>query len=364
MITLRGRRAGQREFEPAPQDEGLPPHGRRPDITATGLTRTFGDVTAVDQVDLEVPAGSVFGLLGPDGAGKTTLIRMLATVLPPDSGEAVVAGASAVRDRGTVTARIGYMAQRFSMYPDLTVAENLEFFATVRGVRAGQRRERSARLLEAMGLAQFAGRESRFLSGGMKQKLMLAATLMHEPQVLLLDEPTTGVDPLSRREFWQILADLHVQGSTILVATPYMDEAERCTDIAFLDGGRVQHRGTPAEITALVPGVLLEVLTPTPRAVQTALAPRSTVPEPTVARDAGSARAFGAETPVRSAHLYGDVVRVLWDAPRTDSEHARSALDRLLRDLGVETHSVRVAPVDMEAAFASLADRPASAGAP
>ena len=179
--------------------------------------------------------GAVFGLLGPDGAGKSTLIRMLATVLAPDSGDALVFGDSVVHAHRRVTPRIGYMSQRFSMYPDLSVAENLEFFARIRGVPAPLRRTRAASLLESMGLAEFADRQAQHLSGGMKQKLMLASTLMHEPDLLLLDEPTTGVDPLSRREFWRIIADLQAAEKTVLVATPYMDEAERCTDIAFMD---------------------------------------------------------------------------------------------------------------------------------
>lgn len=170
-----------------------------PAVSTQGLTRRFGDVVAVDGVDLVVQRGAVFGLLGPDGAGKSTLIRMLATVLLPDAGEALVLGHSTASEASAITGRIGYMSQRFSMYPDLTVAENLDFFATVRGVPKQVRRERSAALLDSMGLAEFGGRQARHLSGGMKQKLMLATTLMHEPELLLLDEPTTGVDPVSRR---------------------------------------------------------------------------------------------------------------------------------------------------------------------
>ena len=200
-------------------------------------------------------------------------------------------GESVVHAHRRVTPRIGYMSQRFSMYPDLTVAENLEFFARIRGVPAPLRRTRAASLLESMGLAEFADRQAQHLSGGMKQKLMLASTLMHEPDLLLLDEPTTGVDPLSRREFWRIIADLQAAEKTVLVATPYMDEAERCTDIAFMDGGRIPHRGTPAEVKALVPG----------HAVR--------------GRRAGPARgargACASAPGVTSAHLYGDVVRVL-----------------------------------------------------
>ena len=180
-----------------------------PAIEASGLRRTFGAVVAVDDVDLDVPAGAVLGLLGPNGAGKSTLIRMLATVLRPDAGDARIQGFSVSRQAGKVTPRIGYMSQKFALYPDLSVAENIEFFARLRGVPAGERKERAHELLAGMGLADFLDRQAGRLSGGMKQKLFLATTLMHRPEVLLLDEPTTGVDPVSRREFWRILADLH-----------------------------------------------------------------------------------------------------------------------------------------------------------
>ncbi|MGV8084010.1 MAG: ABC transporter ATP-binding protein [Coriobacteriia bacterium] len=332
-----------------------------PAIRATGLSRTFGDIVAVGGVDLAVRRGAVFGLLGPDGAGKSTLIRMLATVLPPDDGDALILGESVTRSARRVTPHIGYMSQRFSMYPDLTVAENLAFFATIRGVPKALQRERGQALLESMGLDEFARRQARYLSGGMKQKLMLATTLMHEPDLLLLDEPTTGVDPVSRREFWRILAGLHHAGRTVLVATPYMDEAERCTDIAFMDGGRIRHRGTPAEITALVPGTLFEVIAPAPRAALTALA----------------------GTPgVTSAHLYGEAVRVLWAgtgesgdadagaAGRADAgagaagraavETGAQELLGRLRAAGVAVDSVRAVRIDMEAAFTFLAEQEAA----
>ncbi|QGF24661.1 ABC transporter ATP-binding protein [Raineyella fluvialis] len=299
-------------------------------ISAQGLTRRFGDVTAVDGVDLEIAAGSVFGLLGPDGAGKSTLLRLLATVLRPDAGDAVVCGASVTRRPRDVTPRIGYMSQQTFMYPDLSVRENLDFFATLRGVDARRRKERGTRLLEGMGMGEFAGRAFGKLSGGMKQKCMLASTLMHEPELLLLDEPTTGVDPVSRREFWRILTDLHRTGTTILVATPYMDEAERCTDVAFMAAGRITTRGTPAEITSRVPGTLCEVRAGAPREVVAALT---------------------GHPGVRSAHLRGDVARVLLD-PGLDPE----ALDPPLAAAGVTVTGVTVVRPDMEAAFVVLAE--------
>ena len=299
-----------------------------PAIEASGLTRRFGDIVAVDGVDLHVGAGKVLGLLGPDGAGKSTLIRMLATVLRPDAGDVAIQGFSVTRQAGKVTPRIGYMSQKFALYPDLSVAENIEFFARLRGVPPGERKDRSRELLTGMGLIDFVDRQAGRLSGGMKQKLFLATTLMHRPQVLLLDEPTTGVDPVSRREFWRILAGLHRAGTTVLVATPYMDEAERCTDVVFLDGGRVRHRGTPSEIKALVPGSLYEFRTARPRE---ALAVVGTVPG------------------VLATHLYGDVVRLLFDT----SDVAR--VERALADAGL-AGTVRPTAVDMETAFAVLAE--------
>ena len=299
-----------------------------PAIEASGLRRTFGAVVAVDDVDLDVPAGAVLGLLGPDGAGKSTLIRMLATVLRPDAGDARIQGLSVSRQAGKVTPRIGYMSQKFALYPDLSVAENIEFFARLRGVPAGERKERAHELLAGMGLADFLDRQAGRLSGGMKQKLFLATTLMHRPEVLLLDEPTTGVDPVSRREFWRILADLHRAGTTVLVATPYMDEAERCTEVIFLDGGRVRHRGSPAEIKALVPGRLYELRAAEPRA---ALARIEGLPG------------------VLAAHLYGDIVRVLFDGDDV------ADVEATLAAAGV-TGGVRPTAVDMETAFAVLAE--------
>ena len=207
----------------------------------------------MDGLDLDVPTGSIFGVLGPDGAGKSTLLRLCATVLAADSGIADVCGIPLTRPE-RITPRIGFMSQQTFLYPDLGVAENLDFFATIRGVPRLTRRTRIPALLEKMGMAEFHKRPFGKLSGGMKQKAMLATKLMHSPELLLLDEPTTGVDPVSRREFWHILADLHATGTTVVVATPYLDEAERCTDIAFMMHGRVTPHGTPAEIKARVPG--------------------------------------------------------------------------------------------------------------
>lgn len=302
-----------------------------PAVEAVDLSKSFGSTQAVANVALTIPPGSMFGLLGPDGAGKSTLIRMLATVLAPDTGRASVFGRSVVDQRAEVTPLIGYMSQRFSMYPDLSVTENLDFFATVRGVPPAERHARAAQLLQAMGLAEFANRQAQHLSGGMKQKLMLATTLMHSPELLLLDEPTTGVDPVSRREFWRILAGLHREGKTVLVATPYMDEAERCTQIAFLADGRITQSGTPAEITNRVPGRLIEVTMPDPRRAIPVMAD---------------------STNVESVHLFGDLLRVLWNGDQDPLRGVRELLDTA--DLG--SAQVTEIAVDMETAFAYLAE--------
>ena len=318
-----------------------PPDHHLSGIRVRNLTKHFGKIEAVAGADLEVPQGAVFGLLGPDGAGKSTLIRMLATVLAPDAGDAEVFGLSATREADRLTPRIGYLSQRFSMYPDLSVAENLEFFARLRGVPRPRRRGRAAELLEGMGMAPFATRAARLLSGGMKQKLMLASTLMHDPDLLLLDEPTTGVDPVSRREFWRILSGVHAEGRTVLVATPYMDEAERCTHVGFMEAGRITHTGTPQQLKDAVGGTLLEITSPDPRA---ALATLRELPG------------------VTQAHLLGDTVRALTDVPA--SGPARTVpggpgLARVLADAGI-TAEVREIAMDMESVYAHLAERAAA----
>jgi ABC-2 type transport system ATP-binding protein len=226
---------------------------REPTILVEELRKAFGEVNAVDGLSLSIPQGEIFGLVGPDGAGKTTTMRILAGLLPPDGGTARVAGCHVTRDPEGVHRHLGYLSQRFSMYGDLTVAENIAFFADMFGVPRAQQREREAQLLQMTRMAPFTGRLANNLSGGMKQKLALMCTLIHRPEVILLDEPTTGVDPVSRREFWRLLAGLPAEGVTIVVSTPYLDEAERCHRLGFIANGRLMAIGTPEELKRYAP---------------------------------------------------------------------------------------------------------------
>ncbi|NOX61466.1 MAG: ABC transporter ATP-binding protein [Chloroflexi bacterium] len=237
------------------------------------LVRRFNHVTAVAGVDLDIASGEIYGLIGPDGAGKTTTLRMLAGVLRPTSGRVEVAGFDVARSPESIRHLVGYMPQHFSLYGDLSVRENLEFYADIFGVTGHDRRERIGRLLRFARLEQFQTRAAAKLSGGMKKKLALACALIHQPQVLLLDEPTNGVDPVSRREFWDILSELHVEGVTILVTTPYMDEAERCQRVGLMHRGKIIRQGEPEALRRLVPGEMLAVYAPDPMQAE-AILPR------------------------------------------------------------------------------------------
>ncbi len=236
-----------------------------PVIQAHSLRRTFGELVAVDSLDLEVAAGEIFGLVGPDGAGKTTTMRMLTGILAPTAGAAQVAGFDVVRQAEQLKEHLGYMSQRFGLYPDLTVMENIEFYADIYGVPRREFAARTERLLAFSNLAPFRQRLAGDLSGGMKQKLGLSCALIHSPQVLFLDEPTNGVDPVSRRDFWRILYQLVREGVTIFISTAYLDEAERCNRLALLHAGRLLGLGTPEEVKSLMPGALLELRTSAPR---------------------------------------------------------------------------------------------------
>ncbi len=215
-------------------------------VETQGLTKSYGKLVALDHVSLSVPEGSLFGLIGPDGAGKTTLYQILTTLLSPDEGNAIVAGLDVAKDYRRLRAEIGYMPERFSLYPDLTVMENLRFFAALFGVDIKDSLDLIAPVFGQ--LKEFPNRMAKALSGGMKQKLALSCALIHRPRVLLLDEPTTGVDAVSRSEFWKMLGRLKDMGITVLVSTSYMDEAERCEYVALMNKGKVLDVNTPKKL--------------------------------------------------------------------------------------------------------------------
>jgi ABC-2 type transport system ATP-binding protein len=238
----------------------LPPSDGAAAIQFTSVGKRYGATEALAGLTLGVHSGEMFGLIGPDGAGKTTAIRLMCGLIRAESGEVRVLGHDPVRNHRRITERVGYLSQRFSLYGDLTIDENLAFFAEIHGVRRYQ--PRRDRLLAMTQLTKFRGRLADRLSGGMKQKLALACTLIHEPELILLDEPTTGVDPVSRREFWKLLSEFLADGITILMSTPYLDEAERCTRVALLHDGRVLAADEPARLRALIPGRIVEVIAP------------------------------------------------------------------------------------------------------
>jgi ABC-2 type transport system ATP-binding protein len=272
------------------------------------LSKRFGAVPALHGVGFSVGRGEVFGLVGPDGAGKTTVMRMLAGVMAPDEGSIEVEGTDVVARPEEVRQRISYMPQRFALYEDLTVDENIRFYADVFEVPRRLREERAARLLAASGMSAFRTRLAGQLSGGMKQKLGLTCALIHTPRLLLLDEPTTGVDPVSRREFWQILYGLREEGVTILISTAYLDEAERCTRLALLHRGELRYCDTPDALRKLLPGAMVVIPSE----------------EPARVRD-GVARAAG----VSAVRVVGDGVRALVDDPARRVPEIEQALRAL-----------------------------------
>jgi ABC-2 type transport system ATP-binding protein len=288
-------------------------------ISLRELTRRFGDLTAVDGLTFDVAPGELFGLVGPDGAGKTTTLRMLAGVLRPSAGDALVGGVSVARDPEGVKHRIAYMSQRFGLYTDLTVRENIAFYAELYQVPTVEFSARLERLYHFSNLGPFEHRLAGQLSGGMKQKLGLCCALVHQPEILLLDEPTFGVDPISRRDLWLILHEMVAQGVTVLVSTAYLDEAERCDHVALLDRGRVIALDRPAALQAGLPGEMLAVR----------------------ASDGRRALALLRAAPgVRRAALFGDAIHVTLDARERDWPAVQSAL----RKAGVElldTHPIQ-----------------------
>lgn len=298
-------------------------------IKTEDLTRRFGDLVAVDHLNLEVRHGEIFGLLGPDGAGKTTTIRMLSAVMDPTEGRATVAGFDTQKEPEEIKKRIGYMPQQFSLYGDLTVDENLTFFADIFQVERGVREERKRELLSFARLTEFQTRRAAHLSGGMQKKLALACTLIHQPDVIFLDEPTTGVDPVSRREFWDILTELHLQGVTLFVSTPYMDEAERCSRVALMFEGDIIICDKPGHIKGLVEGELLEL-------------------RPDPLRKAS--RLIQGLPGVLEVQTYGDLLHVFVD----DADRRATIISKALTETGVEVQAIRQTRPRMEQAFISL----------
>ena len=298
-------------------------------IRTEKLSRTFGPVNAVDALDLEVKQGELFGLVGPDGAGKTTVMRLLTAIMPPTGGDAWVNGRHIEREAEAIKNDIGYMSQRFGLYPDLTVLENIHFYADLFGVPRRGRGEKIDELLGFSNLTPFQKRQAGRLSGGMKQKLGLACALVHTPRVLFLDEPTNGVDPVSRRDFWRILYKLLRQDVTIFVTTAYLDEAERCNRIGLIHDGRLLAAGTPEEVKRLVPGAILEVRCAQPRL---------------------ASRALQASLHKATAGLFGDRVHVATRSPAA----SRAEIEKILVQEGIALQEIRAVEPSLEDVFVSV----------
>src|SRR5271165_605654 len=298
-------------------------------IEVRNLTKRFGAVPAVSGVTLDCAKGEVFGFVGPDGAGKTTIMRLLAAVMTPDDGSIAIEGVDVVANPEIARSHISYMPQRFGLYEDLTVDENIEFFADLFGIGRRARDERAARLLAASGMTPFRKRRAGQLSGGMKQKLGLTCSLIHTPKVLLLDEPTAGVDPVSRRDFWRILYGLRGEGVAIVIATSYLDEAARCTRLGLLRSGQMLYCDTPKALKALMPGEIVAITSHEAREARRI-----------VARIEG----------VRSATLVGDSVHVVVD----DATLRTGAIEAALAEAGLAIDEIeRIAP-SIEDLFVSL----------
>jgi len=300
-----------------------------PIIEARSLRRDFKKTHAVDGLDLSIDRGELFGIVGPDGAGKTTSLRLLAGLLQVSGGEATILGYDLQHEAERIKPHVGYMAQQFSLYTELSVLENLQFFAELFDVSPQDYAERTRHLLTFAGLLEFKDRRAVYLSGGMQKKLALACTLIHQPDILLLDEPTTGVDPISRREFWNILTDLHIEGTTILVSTPYMDEADRCSRVALMYGGRIIECSNPQQIRGKLEGKLIELR---PDDWQSAMQ--------LVRQIEG----------VNEVETYGKSLHILVDSGQRRLPEIESAMI----EAQIGYRSIRLAPAKMEDAFVSL----------
>jgi ABC-2 type transport system ATP-binding protein len=303
-------------------------------IEVHDLKRAFGETRAVDGVSFSVEAGEIYGLVGPDGAGKTTTMRLLCGALQADSGRVAIAGIDLADQPEQVRELIGYLPQRFSLYGELTVMENLRFFAEVRGLGRDEWLPRARDILAFVGLDEFADRRSEALSGGMRQKLGLATALVHRPQVLLLDEPTGGVDPVTRQAFWQLLFRLLREGVAVLISTPYMDEAARCNRLGFLNRGRLMVEGSPQGIEARLRDRILEV-EGGPRAILKGVALH--------------------DPDVESAHAFGDRMRLRLS--REISTDIRSRLEKAMIGEGAEIGHVESSPPTIEDVFIELLEQ-------
>ncbi len=300
-------------------------------IVARGMTRRFGDLVAVNNVDLTVPKACVYGFLGPNGSGKSTTIRMLCGLLTPSSGHIEVLGLRIPEQAEQLKRNIGYMTQRFSLFEDLTVRENLEFLAAIQGVPRIEQKKRIETLLQEYHLADRDKQMAGTLSGGQKQRLALAGAVIHQPELLLLDEPTSAVDPESRRDFWEKLFDLADAGTTILVSTHYMDEAERCHRLAILDSGVLVADGEPVKMAAALAGRTFKVETSQPRKAQAALLK---------------------ETGVVSVAQIGNELRVLI----AEGDSVPSHLNQVLQDAGLEA-KLKAATPNLEDVFVAATHR-------
>ncbi len=313
-------------------------------VVAENLTKKFGDFTAVDHINFAIRRGEIFGFLGPNGAGKTTTIRMLLGLLRPTEGRATVLGFDAERETDQVRRRIGYMSQKFSLYKDLTVAENLRFYGSIYGVKGRRLKERMEYAIEMAGLK---GRENELtanLSGGWRQRLALGCAILHEPEMLFLDEPTAGVDPISRRAFWDLLYEMAEKGTTILVTTHYMDEAERCNTVAFMHNGRIIAQGSPQELKASMEGYVLEVYCEHPEAALAALRAKSVPAEP-ISPEKPFAALEG--LPAQEVALYGSSIHIV--AP--DAVRYIPIVRKILEDEGIGVQSIEPVTPSLEDIF-------------
>ncbi|MFH0801199.1 MAG: ABC transporter ATP-binding protein [bacterium] len=298
-------------------------------VEVRDLTRTFGNFVAVDHVSFSVKSGGIFGFLGPNGAGKSTTIRMLCGILLPTSGSGRVAGFDILSEPEAVKKHIGYMSQKFSLYPDLTAGENMDFYAGIYGVKQGERKERIARAVDLVGLGGRLNDLASILTGGWRQRLALACALLHRPPVIFLDEPTAGVDPISRRDFWRIIQGLSREGTTVFVTTHYMDEAEYCHTLVLISGGKIMAMGTPDELKSSFSWPIMSLSTPRMLETMKAL---ETVPA------------------VGDVSIWGDSLHVVF----SDPQNAERQVREVLRVAGIEVLKLERVEPSLEDVFVTL----------